>query len=40
MIIGHTHLIYDLNQRVAADPRLFSTIFPAGDGTLVAIKLG
>ncbi len=35
-----TRRIRDLNQRVAADPRLFSTIFPAGDGTLVAIKLG
>lgn len=27
------------NRFVAADPRVISTIFPAGDGTLVAVKL-
>jgi hypothetical protein len=28
-----------LNRRIAADQRLFSIIFPAGDGTLVCTKL-
>jgi caffeoyl-CoA O-methyltransferase len=28
------------NRLVAADPQVTSTIFPAGDGTLVAVKLG
>jgi caffeoyl-CoA O-methyltransferase len=27
------------NRRLADDPRLISTIFPAGDGTLVAVKV-
>jgi predicted O-methyltransferase YrrM len=27
------------NQRVAAEPRVRSTIFPAGDGTLVAVRI-
>jgi len=27
------------NRKAAADPRLLSTIFPAGDGTLVAVKV-
>jgi caffeoyl-CoA O-methyltransferase len=26
------------NQRVASEPGLISTIFPAGDGTVVAVK--
>jgi predicted O-methyltransferase YrrM len=26
------------NRRVAADPRVISTIFPAGDGTLIAVR--
>lgn len=28
------------HQQVAAEPRVMSTVFPAGDGTLVAVKLG
>lgn len=27
------------NQRVAGEPRVLSTIYPAGDGTLVAVKI-
>lgn len=27
------------NRRVATDPRLISTIFPAGDGTVIAVKI-
>jgi caffeoyl-CoA O-methyltransferase len=27
------------NRKVAADPRLLSTIFPAGDGTLLAVRV-
>lgn len=27
------------NQRVAGEPRVISTIFPAGDGTLIAVKI-
>jgi caffeoyl-CoA O-methyltransferase len=34
----HTATMQAFNQRMATDPRLLSTIFPAGDGTLVAIK--
>ncbi|GAB4579915.1 MAG: class I SAM-dependent methyltransferase [Anaerolineales bacterium] len=29
-----------LNRRTAYDPRVISTIFPAGDGTLVAVRIG
>jgi predicted O-methyltransferase YrrM len=28
------------NRRVASEPRVISTIYPAGDGTLVAVKTG
>ncbi len=35
-----TEAIRSFNRRVADDPRLMATIFPAGDGTLVAIKTG
>ena len=34
-----TRVIRALNQRVASDSRLISSIFPAGDGTLVALKV-
>lgn len=34
-----TRVIHALNQRVAKDPRLISTIYPGGDGTLVAVKI-
>jgi len=27
------------NRRVALEPRLISTIFPAGDGTVIAVKI-
>jgi caffeoyl-CoA O-methyltransferase len=33
-----TQIIQKLNRQVAGDPRLISTIYPAGDGTLVAVK--
>jgi predicted O-methyltransferase YrrM len=32
-------LMREFNQTVAQDPRVTSTIFPAGDGTLVAVRL-
>ena len=32
-------LIDTLNRRVAYDPRVISTIYPAGDGTLVAVRI-
>jgi predicted O-methyltransferase YrrM len=34
-----TQVLRALNQRVADDHRLISSIFPAGDGTLVAVKV-
>jgi predicted O-methyltransferase YrrM len=33
-----TRVIHALNQRVASDPKLISSIYPAGDGTLIAVK--
>jgi len=33
-----TAMMAAFNQRVATDARLISTIFPAGDGTLIAVK--
>jgi predicted O-methyltransferase YrrM len=33
-----TETMIAFNRRVAAEPRIFSTIFPAGDGTIVAVK--
>jgi len=32
-------LMQDFNQQVAEEPRVISTIYPAGDGTLVAVKV-
>jgi caffeoyl-CoA O-methyltransferase len=32
-------LMDTFNRQAAADPRLLSTIFPAGDGTLIAVKV-
>jgi caffeoyl-CoA O-methyltransferase len=34
----YSEIMRKFNQRVAADPRVISTIFPAGDGTLLAVK--
>jgi caffeoyl-CoA O-methyltransferase len=34
-----TEVMRGFNQRVASEPRVFSTIYPAGDGTLVAVKI-
>ena len=34
-----TRSLRALNQKAARDPRLVSTIYPAGDGTLVAVKV-
>lgn len=34
-----TRLMQAFNQRMAAEPRLLTMIFPAGDGTLAGIKL-
>jgi caffeoyl-CoA O-methyltransferase len=31
--------ILTLNRKISSDPRVISTIFPAGDGTLVAVKI-
>lgn len=35
----YTELMRNFNQRVAEDERLISTIFPAGDGMVVAVKI-
>lgn len=35
----HTELMRQFNQQVAEDERLISTIYPAGDGTLVSVKI-
>ena len=35
----HTQVTQAFNQRVASDPRLLATIFPAGDGTLLAVRV-
>jgi predicted O-methyltransferase YrrM len=35
----HTAIMRRFNQQVAADSRVLSTIFPAGDGTLLAVKI-
>lgn len=37
---ANSALMDAFNRRVAADPRVVSTIFPAGDGMLVAAKAG
>ena len=36
---AYTQTMRIVNQRAAADPRLISTIYPAGDGTLVSVKI-
>jgi predicted O-methyltransferase YrrM len=35
----YTEMMSAFNRRLADDPRLISTIFPAGDGTLIAVKV-
>jgi len=34
-----TRLMRSFNSRVAKDPRVISTIYPAGDGTMVAVRI-
>ncbi len=34
-----TDIMREFNRRVAAEPRVISTIYPAGDGTVVAVKI-
>jgi caffeoyl-CoA O-methyltransferase len=34
----HSALMRQFNQQVANDERLISTIYPAGDGTLISVK--
>jgi predicted O-methyltransferase YrrM len=34
-----TRVMRSFNSRVAKDPRVISTIYPAGDGTLVAVRI-
>jgi predicted O-methyltransferase YrrM len=36
---AHSELMRQFNQRVASDERLVSTIYPAGDGTLISVKI-
>ncbi len=36
----HSDLMRQFNQQVANDERLISTIYPAGDGTLISVKVG
>ncbi len=38
-INGDVRTTDNFNRRVAFDPRVISTIFPAGDGTLIAVKI-
>lgn len=35
----YTAIMQEFNRRFAAEPRLVSSIFPAGDGTLVGVKV-
>ena len=35
----YTATMRTINQRVARDDRLISTIFPAGDGTLICVRI-
>jgi caffeoyl-CoA O-methyltransferase len=35
----HSDLMRQFNQQVAEDERLISTIYPAGDGTLISVKI-
>lgn len=35
----YTATMQAFNRRVAAEPRLLSTIYPAGDGTVIAVKV-
>ena len=35
----HGEVMRAFNRRVASEPRLISTIFPAGDGTVIAVKI-
>jgi caffeoyl-CoA O-methyltransferase len=36
---AHSEKMRQFNLRVANEPRLVSTIFPAGDGTVIAVKI-
>jgi predicted O-methyltransferase YrrM len=36
---AYSEIMRTFNQRVAADPRVISTIYPAGDGTLLAVRV-
>jgi len=36
----HSALMRQFNQQVASEERLISTIYPAGDGTLISVKIG
>lgn len=36
---AHSELMRQFNRQVAEDERLISTIYPAGDGTLIAVKI-
>ncbi len=36
----HSELMREFNQQVADEERLVSTIYPAGDGTLISVKIG
>jgi len=37
---AHSELMRQFNQQVASEERLVSTIYPAGDGTLISVKVG
>lgn len=36
---NHSEMMRAFNRQVARDPRLLSTIYPAGDGTIIAVKI-
>jgi caffeoyl-CoA O-methyltransferase len=36
---AHSELMRQFNQQLADEPRLISTIYPAGDGTIISVKI-
>lgn len=36
---AYTEIMQEFNTNIAADPRVISTIYPAGDGTIIAVKV-
>jgi caffeoyl-CoA O-methyltransferase len=36
---AYTEIMQEFNTNIAADPQVISTIYPAGDGTIIAVKV-